>query len=148
MPTPRTRRSIRTSRHPGSTKKDARPASPSLNNILDFIAKIANEHDTPQQQLLITEYAEKVAASELLSLPVDENGHVILSKTTGFEEEILEKTALSLASFINTVLKNKKHIKDIRAKADHNRLISPIIPLEYPKKNYKTKYLLKKKVIR
>lgn len=114
----------------------------SLNNLLDFIAKVADE-PLPSQQTLITEYSERVAAEELLSLPVDENGHLLKSKTNGFEEDILEKTATALAKCINIILTNKKNIKDVHAKVVHTRSQAPIIPLEYPKKQYKIKYFLK-----
>ena len=116
----------------------------SLNNFLEFVAVIAEE-PVPSQQTLIAEYTERVAAEELLSLPVDENGHLLKSKMNGFEEDILEKTAAALAKCINTILTNKKTITDVHAKVVHTRSQAPIIPLEYPKKQYKIKYFLKMK---
>lgn len=120
----------------------------SLNKLLDFISVIARENNPPQQKTAIAEYAEKVAAREILALPVDENGHVIIAKISGYEEEILEKTVASLVLCINSILKNKKNIKDLHSKMLHARTVSPIISLEYPKKAYKARYQLKRKFIK
>lgn len=155
MAIPKARRTT-TTRRTSIAKKDLKVVPPnlpkqkkpdSLNNIVEFIGKIINE-PSDSQQVLITEYAEKICAPELLSLPVDENRHLIVSKINGYEEEILEKTASSIALCIHSILKDKKSLKDIHGKVAHARAYYPIISLEYPKKTYKTQYQLRRKVIK
>lgn len=120
----------------------------SLNNLCGFLLQIINEPEGARQQSLISEYSEKVAAADVLGLPVDEIGHVRMDRLTSYEEEILEKTAVALTSCINSLIKHRKHLKDLRGKVIHARSNSPFVPLEYPKKVYKTKYKLRLKYIK
>ena len=141
MPVLKTKRS--TSAKKSSVKKTA-----GLSGLADFISKLDPDAEPVKLQQQVAEYAEKATVTELLFMPIDDNGHLIKSKTNGYEEELVEKTAAAVSQLINTVLKNRKHLKDLRTKGIRSRLPSPIIPLEYPKKTYKTKYLLRRKVIK
>ena len=120
----------------------------SLGNLSEFITHIVNEPEGPRQQSLISEYSQKAAAADILGLPMDEVGHIKLDRLSPYEEEILEKTASTLASCINSLLKHRKHLKDLRGKVLHTKTISPIVPLEYPKKSYNIKYKLRLKYIK
>lgn len=154
MPTPRTKKTSATNRRSASSKKtpvisDTQASkSDSLNNLLDFVVKIGREPDTNRQHALISEYAEKVTASEILMLPVDTNGHLMASKISAAEKEIYERMTSSLISCLNSMLKNRKHLFESKPKTAHAGIESPIVQLEYPKKNYSIKYRLRKKYIK
>ncbi len=148
MPLSKDRKIPAISRKKTAVKKDTGVLKESLNNLSGFILRIINEPDGARQQSLISEYSEKVSAADVLSLPMDENGHIRSDRLTSYEQEILEKTAATLTTCINAMIKHRKHLKDVRGKIIHTHSNSPIVPLEYPKKTYKMKYKLRYKYIK
>lgn len=113
-----------------------------------FIKNIESSRNNEQQQSLISEYAEKMAAGEVLAFPLDPNGNPDTGKFSPFEKELFEKTVATIVTFINSLLKNRNHARQIAAKTAHTEVNSPYVPLTYPRKNYKVKYRLRMKYIK
>lgn len=118
----------------GRTK--SRPKAVTMKNFLEFLNAAAEISDLSKQEEFITAFVTKAVTTELLGISHKEG------KLQAKDENIRKSMESDFIMFIQNILKCRTELKHDKMVHSYNY---PIIALQFPKKEYKMKYLLKHK---